>query len=77
LAPLALVIDASTSAMGAVLQPLAFFSKKLNPAQQKYSAYDCELLASYEAVKHFRHMLEARQFIIFTDHKPITYAFQQ
>jgi hypothetical protein len=23
------------------------------------------------------HMLEARHFIIFTDHKPITYAFQQ
>jgi hypothetical protein len=26
---------------------------------------------------HFRHMLEARHFIIFTDHKPITYAVQQ
>jgi cleavage and polyadenylation specificity factor subunit 1 len=71
--------------MGAVLQqrvdniwqPLAFFSKKLNPAQQIYCAYDRELLAVYEAVKHFRHMLEARYFIIFTDHKPITYAFQQ
>jgi cleavage and polyadenylation specificity factor subunit 1 len=71
--------------MGAVLQqrvdntwqPLAFFSKELNPAQQKYSAYDRELLAVYEAVKHFRHMLETRHFIIFTDHKPITYAFQQ
>jgi cleavage and polyadenylation specificity factor subunit 1 len=84
-APLALVTDASTSAMGAVLQqrvdnawqPLAFFSRKLNPAQSKYSAYDRELLAVYEAVRHFRHMLEARHFIIFTDHKPITYAFQQ
>jgi cleavage and polyadenylation specificity factor subunit 1 len=70
--------------MGAVLQqrvdnawqPLAFLCKKLNPAQQKHSAYDRELLAVYEAVKHFRHMLEARHFIIFTDHKPITYAFQ-
>ena len=84
-APLALITDASTSAMCAVLQqrvrnawkPLAFFSKKLNPAQQKYSAYDRELLAIYKAVKHFRHMLEARHFTIFTDHKPITYAFQQ
>jgi hypothetical protein len=55
------------SAMGAVLQQwaknacqsLAFFSKELNPAQQKYSAYDRELLATYEAVKHFCHMLEA------------------
>jgi cleavage and polyadenylation specificity factor subunit 1 len=52
-AQLALVTDASTSAMGAVLQqrvgnarqPLAFFSKKLNSAHQKYSAYDRELLA--------------------------------
>jgi hypothetical protein len=49
-------------------QPLAFFSKKLNPAQQKYSAYDRELLAIYEAVRHFRYMLEARQFTILTDH---------
>jgi cleavage and polyadenylation specificity factor subunit 1 len=53
------------------------FSKTLNPAQQKYRAYDLELLAVYEAVKHFHYMLEARHFIIFTDHKPITYAFQQ
>jgi hypothetical protein len=58
-------------------QPLAFFSKKLNSAQQKYSAYDRELLAVYEAMKHFRHMLEAPHFTIFTDHKPITFAFQQ
>jgi hypothetical protein len=69
--------------MGAVLQQrvknawqsLAFFSKKLNRAQQKYSAYDRELLAIYEAVKHFRHLLEARHFIIFTDHRPITYMY--
>jgi hypothetical protein len=84
-AQLALVIDSSTSAMGALLQqradnacePLALFSKKLNPAQQKYSAYDRELLGVYEVVKQFRHVLAARHFIIFTDHKPITYAFQQ
>jgi cleavage and polyadenylation specificity factor subunit 1 len=58
-------------------QPLAFFSKKLNSAQQKYNAYDQELLAVYEAVKNFRHILEARHFAVFTDHKPITFAFQQ
>jgi cleavage and polyadenylation specificity factor subunit 1 len=71
--------------MGAVIQqrcqdawqPLAFFSRKLSPAQQNYSAYDRELLAIYEAVRHFRHMLEARHFTILTDHKPITFAFQQ
>jgi hypothetical protein len=71
-APLALVTDAFTSAMGAVLQqqvenawqPLAFFSKKFNPAQQKYSSYDRELLAIYDAVKHFRQMLEGRHLPI-------------
>jgi cleavage and polyadenylation specificity factor subunit 1 len=71
--------------MGAVLQqqikevwqPLAFFSRKLSPTQQKYSAYDRELPAIYEAVKYFRHMLEARHFIVLTDHKPLTFAFHQ
>ena len=70
--------------MGAVLQrgqnawqPLAFFSKKLSTPYQKYCPYDRELLAIYEAVKHFRHMLEAQHLVIFTDHKPLTYAFSQ
>jgi cleavage and polyadenylation specificity factor subunit 1 len=49
----------------------------MNSAQLKYSAYDRELLAVYEAVKHFRHMLEARHFTILTDHKLLTFAFQQ
>jgi cleavage and polyadenylation specificity factor subunit 1 len=84
-APLALATHAFTSTMGAALQqrvnnawqPLAFIFKKLNSTQEKYSAYDRELLAAYEDVKYFRHMLEARHFINFTKHKPITYAFQQ
>jgi hypothetical protein len=71
--------------MGAVLQqrvqaawqPLAIFSRKLSPAQQKYSTYDRRLLAIYEAVRYFGHMLEARHFVIFTDHKPLTFAFSQ
>jgi hypothetical protein len=72
------------SAMGAMLQqcvkntwqPFALFSKKLNPAQQKESAYDHELLAIHEAIKHFHHMLEACHFIIFINHRHITYTFQ-
>jgi len=35
-----------------------------------YSAYDREILAIYEAVMYFRHMLEARNFTVLTDHKP-------
>lgn len=82
-APLALVTDASDKAIGAVLQqyknkgwqPLAFFSHKLSPTRSSYSPYDRELLAIYEAVRYFRHMLEARDFTIYTDHKPLTFAY--
>ncbi|UYV82203.1 hypothetical protein LAZ67_21001326 [Cordylochernes scorpioides] len=84
-APLCLTVDASDFAVGAALhqqvgnnfQPIAFFSRKLDAAQRKYSAYDRELLAVYLAIKHFRHLLEGRQFPVYTDHKPLTYAFQQ
>jgi len=58
-------------------QPLAFFSKKMSTEQHVNSGYDSELLAIYGAVKYFRHMLEARHLVIFTDHKPLTYAFSQ
>ena len=60
-----------------IWQPLAFFSRKLSPAEQKYSAYDRELLATYEAVRYFCHMLEARHFTILTDHKPLSFTFNQ
>lgn len=80
---LAIVTDASDIVIGAALQqfkeneewqPLAFFSK-LCPSQQKYSPYDCELLAIYEVIKYFRHMVEATNFVVYTDHKPLCFAF--
>lgn len=81
---LALVVDASSTALGAALQqlknnawqPVAFFSRKLSSAEQNYSAYDRELLAIYAAIGHFKFMLEGRCFVVFTDHKPLTYMFQ-
>ena len=30
----------------------------------------------YLAVRHFQHLLEGRQFTIYTDHKPLTFAFR-
>jgi hypothetical protein len=78
------VVDASGMHVGACLQqrlpgrkvwqPLGFFSKKLEAAQQKYSAFDRELFACYAGIRHFRYMLDGRRFTIFTDHKPLTYA---
>jgi hypothetical protein len=55
--PFALVTDTSTFAVGAMLQQ-SIFSKKFNPAQQKYSTYYPEQLVICETVRHFRHMLE-------------------
>ena len=59
--------------VGATWQPLAFFSKKLQSAERKYSTFDRELLGIYLAIKHFRHFVEGRQFHIFTDHKPLKF----
>jgi cleavage and polyadenylation specificity factor subunit 1 len=83
-AELALMVDASAEHVGAALQqrtspaapwePLGFFSKKLDPAQVRYSAYDRELLACVQGIRHFRFMLEGRRFTLYTDHKPLTFA---
>ena len=43
-------------------------------AESLYSTFGRELLAVYLAIRHFRHMLEGRDFTIFTDHKLLIYA---
>ncbi|GFS92358.1 hypothetical protein TNCV_411131 [Trichonephila clavipes] len=82
--PLSLCTDASDFAVGAVLQqlenegwkPIAFYFKKLNEAQTRYSTYDRELLGIYLSVKHFKHLLEGNDFVKNTDHKTLTFAFK-
>ena len=83
--PISVAVDASESHVGAVFQqrageswfPLSFYSRKLTDAEKKYSAFDRELLAAYSAVRHFRFMLEGRDFTLFTDHKPLTFAISR
>ena len=80
-----LAIDAFDYAIGVVLQPLVydtwqsscFMTKSLSPVRGEYSVYDRESLAMYTAVKRFRNAVEGRDFAIYTDHKPLTYAFNQ
>ena len=84
-ARLSLWTDASDTAIGSSLmqssgenwEPIAFLSMKLNKAQKNWSTYDRELLAIHSSIKNFRHMLEGREFTIFTDQKPLIYAFKQ
>jgi hypothetical protein len=51
-----------------------FFSRKLDSAQVKFSAFDRELLTCFQAIRHFRFMLEGQRFTLFTDHKLLTTA---
>ncbi len=83
-AEICVMVDASADHVGAALQqrsspsagwqPLGFFSKKLDAAQVKYSAFDRELRACVAGIRHFRFLLEGRRFSVLTDHKPLTYA---
>ena len=79
---LILSTDASDSAVGAVLQqstkgkvtPISFFFVKLKDTEKRYSTFGRELLAIYLAIRYFRNFL-GQDFIIFTDHKPLTFSF--
>ena len=84
-AELSLAVDVSNVHVGGVLQqreagawrPLSFFSRKLNPAETRYSTFDRELLACVAAIRHFRFLLEGRTFSIWSDHKPLSYALHR
>ena len=78
-----LVTDASGNSIGCVLQqskngvttPLAFWSKGLTKAQENWSVFEKELFACYASLKHFRYYLEAKDFVLLTDHRPIVTKF--
>ncbi len=79
-------IDASQHHVAAVLlhyddeglpRVVGYFSKKLKPAEVRYSATDREALAIVLACKQFNHYLWGTKFIIRTDHQPITTVFRQ
>eukprot|EP00804_Cyclotella_cryptica_P016192 CCRYP_005685-RA/>CCRYP_005685-RA protein AED:0.45 eAED:0.81 QI:0/0/0/1/0.5/0.33/3/0/553 len=65
--------DSSKFQLGAVItqnnRPLAFFSRKLSPTQQKYSVTEQELLAIVETLKEFKGMLWGQHITVYTDRK--------
>ena len=81
--PFCTVTDGSNVTIGAILQqvnnlwqPLSYFSRKLKPAETKYSTFDRELLAIYLAIKYFQLYVKGRTFYIATDNKLFTFSLQ-
>ncbi|GJR75040.1 reverse transcriptase domain-containing protein, partial [Tanacetum coccineum] len=83
--PFELMCDASDFAVGAVLgqkdgknfHPIYFASKTLNPAQQKYTVTEKELMAVVFAFDKFRSYLILSKTIVHTDHSALRHLFKK
>lgn len=78
--PIKLYCDASPKGLGACLvhvmqngseQPVAYASRSLQPAEQKYAQIEREALAIVFAVKRFHQYVYGRDFTLVTDHQPL------
>lgn len=73
--------DASDSGVGACLLqefddgkfPIAYASKKLLARERNYSTIERECLALIFAIKKFEMYLYGKEFILHTDHRPLSY----
>ena len=74
--PFLIQTDASDLQLGAVIyqdgKPIAFFSRKLNGAQQRYPASDKEALCIQEVLQEYRNILYGAEIEIQTDHQNLT-----
>ena len=70
--PFVIHTDASKTQLGSVIsqegKPIAFYSRKLNPAQTRYTKTERELLSIVETLKEFRNILFGQKIAIYTDH---------
>ena len=77
--PYEVYTDASGFGVGAILlqdqgkglQPLAYLSHKLTPAERKYATHEQELLAIIQALKVWRPYLEGATFKVNSDHRAL------
>jgi hypothetical protein len=73
--------DTFGSGFSAVLHqgggPVAFFSKQIAPRHAKLAAYERELIGLVLTVRHWRHYLWGRTFLIRTDHFSLKFLLDQ
>lgn len=73
--PIELHTDASAEGYGAMLiqkvdnkpHVIEYYSKRTSPCESKYHSYELETLAVVNAIKHFKHYLQNRKFLVVTD----------
>ena len=67
--------DASQNGLGFVLlqngQPVAYASRALTPAEQRYSQIEKELLAQVFGLERHHEFVYGREIALWTDHKPL------
>ena len=73
--------DASESAIAATLnqagRPVAFFSRTLQGSETRHASVEKEAQAIIETVRHWRHYLTGKHFILKTDQQAVSYMFDK
>ena len=75
--PFEIHTDASHTQLGVVISQnnklIAFYSRKLQPAQRQCTTTERELLSIIKTLKEFKNILLGQQIVVYTDHKNHTY----
>ena len=75
--PFEIHTDASKLQLGSLIsqegKPIAFYIRKLNPAQVNYTTTQCEILSIVETLKEFTNILLGLQIKVYADHKNLTH----
>jgi hypothetical protein len=77
--PFVIAVDASEAGLGGVLQqwrggklcPVAFYRRKLEPAEQRWHIREKEMLAAVEILSKYYHWLEPVPVTVCTDHRSL------